>query len=313
MERTDITFSSRGRRCAAWLYRPEGDGPYPCVVMAHGFGAVKEARLDIYAERFAAAGLAALVFDYRNFGASEGEPRQLLDIGMQQEDWLAAIARARGLDKVDPERIALWGTSFSAGHAVALAAREPRIAAAVVAQVPFADGITVLTIDPPLDALRKTAAAVKDAWRGLRGGPPHRIKLVGPPGSVAVMTTEGADQGYRELFPRELHWDDTVCARILLQVGFYRPVKDAPRVQAPLLVIVGERDLVTPPGPARKLAEAAPRGELVELPIDHWQAYRAEWFERIVELETDFLRRHLEPAPRSDAVPAGDAAGHPGG
>jgi pimeloyl-ACP methyl ester carboxylesterase len=127
------------------------------------------------------------------------------------------------------------------------------------------------------------------------------------------MTTEGADQGYRELFPRELHWDDTFCARILLQVGFYRPVKDAPRVQAPLLVIVGERDLVTPPGPARKMAEAAPRGELVELPIDRWQAYRAEWFERIVELETDFLRRHLEPAPRSDAVPAGDAAGHPGG
>jgi pimeloyl-ACP methyl ester carboxylesterase len=137
MERTDITFSSRGRR---W-------------------------RLDIYAERFAAAGLAALVFDYRNFGASEGEPRQLLDIGMQQEDWLAAIARARGLDKVDPERIALWGTSHSGGHAVALAAREPRIAAAVVAQVPFADGITELTIDPPLDAHRKTAAAVTDAWR----------------------------------------------------------------------------------------------------------------------------------------------------
>ena len=312
MDRTEITFSSRGRSCAAWLYRPEGEGPYPCVVMAHGFGALKEARLDAYAERFAGAGFAALVFDYRNFGASEGEPRQLLEIVMQHEDWHAAIARARGLDKVDPERIALWGSSLSGGHVVALAAREPRIAAAVIAQVPFADGLTVLTIDPPLDTLRKTASGVKDAWRGLRRGPPHRIKIVGPPGSVAAMTTEGADEGYRELFPRELHWDDTVCARILLQVGFYRPVNDAPRVQAPLLVIVGERDLVTPPGPARRMAEAAPRAELVDLPIDHWQVYRGEWFERVVELETDFLRRHVEPAARSDAVQAGDAAGHPG-
>ena len=74
MERTDVTFDSGGEACAAWLYRPEGtgDSAAPCVVMAHGFGGVKEARLDAYAERFAAAGMAALVFDYRHFGARGG-------------------------------------------------------------------------------------------------------------------------------------------------------------------------------------------------------------------------------------------------
>ena len=46
--------------------------------MAHGFSGVREQRLDAYAERFAQAGLAVLVFDYRHFGASGGEPRQLL-------------------------------------------------------------------------------------------------------------------------------------------------------------------------------------------------------------------------------------------
>src|ERR1035441_8186503 len=107
--------------------------------MAHGWTGVREQRLDAYAERFAAAGLAALVFDYRHFGASGGEPRQLLDIGRQLADWRAAIAYVRGLEGIDPERIALWGSSFSGGHVIELAARDHRIAA-VVAQMPFVDG-----------------------------------------------------------------------------------------------------------------------------------------------------------------------------
>src|SRR5690349_20947540 len=132
--RTDATFESGGWRCAAWVYEPEGEGPFPCVVLAHGWTGVREQRLDAFAERFASAGLAALVFDYRHFGASEGEPRQLLDIGRQHEDWVAAIAYARTRGDVDPDRIALWGSSFSGGHVVSVAARDRRIAA-VVAQV----------------------------------------------------------------------------------------------------------------------------------------------------------------------------------
>src|SRR3954453_69051 len=106
MGREQADFTSDGARCAAWLYRPEGGGEAPCVVMAHGFSGVREQRLDAFAERFAAAGLAALVFDYRHFGASEGEPRQLLDIKRQLADWRAAVAYARSLDAIDPDRIA---------------------------------------------------------------------------------------------------------------------------------------------------------------------------------------------------------------
>src|SRR5256885_7139289 len=119
MNRVDVVFKSGGLNCASWLYRPEGDGPHPCVILAHGFGGIREMRLDAYASCFAQAGLAALVFDYRHFGASEGEPRHLLDPtlrgafgasgvpGRQLEDWAAAIAYARTLEGVDPERIAL--------------------------------------------------------------------------------------------------------------------------------------------------------------------------------------------------------------
>src|SRR5882724_7884126 len=101
MRREDVTFSSGGERIAAWLYRPEDDaGDVPCVVLAHSFSGVREQRLDAYAGRFAAAGLAALVFDYRHFGASSGEPRSLLDIAKQHADWRAAIAYARSLEGI---------------------------------------------------------------------------------------------------------------------------------------------------------------------------------------------------------------------
>src|SRR6516162_6357646 len=101
MNRTDVTFNSQGSHCAAWLYRPASTGPYPCVILAGGFGAIREMHLPAYAERFVQAGMAALVFDYRHFGASPGEPRQRLDIKQQLADWTAAISYARTLDDID--------------------------------------------------------------------------------------------------------------------------------------------------------------------------------------------------------------------
>ena len=146
MQRTDVVFSSDGVECAAWLYRPDGEGPHPVVVMAHGFSATREQRLDAYADRFRTAGMGVLLFDYRHFGASAGEPRQLLDIGRQQADFRAAIAHARATDWIDPARVALFGSSFSGGHVLVVAARDPQIAS-VVAQCPFTDGLASL---PPL-------------------------------------------------------------------------------------------------------------------------------------------------------------------
>ena len=143
MNRSDVTFSSGRTDCAAWLYRPDGEGPVPLVVMAHGFSATREQRLDAYAERFCAAGFGALVFDYRYFGASGGLPRQLLDIRSQQDDYRAAVAYARRLDWVDPDRVALFGSSFSGAHVLSVAAGDPLIAA-VVSQGLYSDSLASL-------------------------------------------------------------------------------------------------------------------------------------------------------------------------
>ena len=207
MQRSDHTFQSAGVPCAAWLYRPEDSagGPVPCVVLASGFSGTRDQRLDAFAERFAQAGLAALVFDYRHFGDSGGEPRQLLDIGRQLADWQAAIGYARTLDGIDPARIALWGSSFSGGHVMALAARDPAVAA-VVSQVAFADGLKTLPHLGGLgQALWLTREGLRDQLGALLGRPPRMVAAVGPPGSRAVMNKPDAEAGNRAITPPGLH------------------------------------------------------------------------------------------------------------
>src|SRR5918998_5244415 len=123
--RRELHFSSGADRCHAWLYLPAptaDTGPPPVIVMAHGLGAVKQLRLAPVAERFQAAGYACLVFDYRHFGESEGEPRELLSLARQREDWRAAVEFARSLPEVDSGRVVVWGTSFGGGHAIVTAA-----------------------------------------------------------------------------------------------------------------------------------------------------------------------------------------------
>lgn len=291
--RTDISFDSGGETCRGWLFRPDGaQEPVPCVVMAHGLGALKEGRLDAFAERFAEDGIAALVFDYRHFGASDGEPRQLIDIGRQHADWRAALAHARTIEGIDPGRVALWGTSFSGGHVLHTAARDDGIAA-VVSQVPHTSGPATVANAGPLRLARMTLAGLRDQVGAALGRSPHTIPIVGPPGSLAAMTSPDAEPGYSALYPPGLHWDNEVAARIALRIGTYSPGRDAKRIACPVLVVLASEDAVTPPGPARSAAEAAPQGELLEYECGHFEVYVGEWFERAVVDEGAFLHRVL--------------------
>nr|WP_262490995.1 alpha/beta fold hydrolase [Mycobacterium simiae] len=177
-ERVDVWFTSGSDRVSAWLYRPTESGAAPLLVMAHRLGAVRTMRLDAYD--------ACLVFDYRNFGDSEGRPRQLLDIGMQLADCAAAVAYARTLENIDHDRIGLWGTSFGGGRVIATAARLPGIAA-VVAQCPFTDGIASIRAINPVTVARIAALAVRDLAGALTGKPPVLIPTAGKPGELALM------------------------------------------------------------------------------------------------------------------------------
>ena len=153
----------------------------PLVILGHGLGAVREMRLDAYAERFAAAGYAALAFTYRYFGDSGGEPRQLLDIRRQHEDWRAALRYARTLGGIRPDAIALWGSSFAGGHVLEIGASEPGIAA-VVSQCPFTDGLASMRAADPKVAARLTVLALRDELAARAGRRPCASR---PPGRPA--------------------------------------------------------------------------------------------------------------------------------
>ncbi len=295
--REDVRFTSGGDEISAWLYRPDGDGPAPLLVMAHGLGAVRAMRLDAYAERFCAAGYGCLVFDYRNFGDSAGRPRQLLDVGMQLADWAAAVAYARTIDGVDRDRIALWGTSFGGGHVIATAARLPGIAAAV-AQCPFTDGIASARTLSPLIFPRVGLRAARDLVASRLGRPPVMVPAAGRPGEVALMNTPDAYPGYLKLVPEGVELPNEVAARIALKIMAYRPGRLTADIACPILFCVCENDSVAPAGPTLRYARKAPRGEVKTYPVGHFDIYVGDAFERAVGDQIAFLDRHLKAAEK---------------
>ena len=292
MTREDISFTSGGQTCAAWLCLPEeAHEPVPCVVMAHGFAGTRSDGLPDFAERFVEAGFAALVFDYRHFGDSEGEPRQLLDIGLQLEDWTAAIACARTREEVDETRIALWGSSFSGGHVVEAGARDGHVQA-VVSQGPYADGLKQIASFSLALNLKITLLALWDEVRGLLGRPPHYVPVVGPPGSRAVLQSPSCDSGYHAIVPEDSRWQNVCTPRVFLRVARYRPFLRGPDLPCPWLVCVADGDDLTPPEIARGLAEAA-GAEVRGYDCGHFDIYIGAGFEQVVADQVAFLTRQL--------------------
>ena len=288
--REDITFDSHGTSCAAWLYRAEvsDEERRPIVVLGHGLGAVKEMRLDAYAERFVDAGYHALAFDYRHFGASGGEPRQLLDVDRQREDWHAAIAHARSLPGVDPDRVVLFGSSFGGGHVLVVAAQDPRVAAAI-AQCPFTDGIASVRTSMGPSSLAVMGRAVADAIAAARHRPRVMVPLAGRPGQTALMNTPDAMDGYLALVPAGMSFSDEVAAAVALRIPREKPGKVARSVTAPVLFAVCDTDSVAPAAATIKHAEKVRNAVIKRYPVGHFDIYLGDPFETAVADYVDFL------------------------
>jgi uncharacterized protein len=292
IERQNVAFMSGGLRCAGWFYQARDNGTAPCVVLAHGFGGTREMRLDAYAEVFAEAGYHALVFDYRHFGDSEGEPRQVLDIRKQHQDWHAAVSFAKGRPGVDPNRMILWGTSFSGGHVVPVALGESGIAA-VISQVPHLNGIATATAAGPVQNFRLGNAAWRDVMRMVLRRSPYYVPIVGQPGEVAAMTAPDAEEGVKKLYPEGYEPSNFVAARIFLQVGLYSPGNLAKKLRVPWLVQVASEDLTTPVKPAIKAVMKAPKSQLILYRCGHFDVYVPPRFSQTVEDQLTFLRHCL--------------------
>ena len=297
---SEETFVTEGVRCAARVYRPADSGSAPSVrpaiVMGHGFGGVRALRLYSYAERFVADGYVVVVFDYRGFGESEGSPRQLLDIGMQHQDWRAALSFARDLLGVDPERVVAWGTSFGGGHVITMAGQGEKLAA-IIAQVPHVSGPAAVRATGLSPSLRAIRLGIRDQIAALLGRPPVYIPAVGEPGSTAVMTTPDAVPGLirqaEESGITENDYPYYVAARITLKVGFYSPTRHASDVTCPALVQIAAHDAVTPRRVAQSAAAKMPQPTVHVYDCGHFDPYVAPLFERVVSDQLAFLRTHV--------------------
>jgi uncharacterized protein len=262
--------------------------------MAHGIAGTRDSGLLPFAEAFAAAGLDVLLFDYRGFGDSTGEPRQLAWPPRHREDYRAAVDFARGLGGVDPERIVLWGTSWSGGHVVYIAADDPRIAA-VISQTPDLDGLRTLRGVTRYagwgQLARITGEGLKDLAGAVRGRPPHMIPVVAPPGEVAAMASPDAHDGYQAIAGPT--WRNELAARAVVAENRNRAITRIDELRCPILIQIADRDAIAPPPQARAAAwRAKGRVEVREYPCEHFDIYLS-WRERSVADQIHFLRRHL--------------------
>jgi pimeloyl-ACP methyl ester carboxylesterase len=260
--------------------------------MAHGLGGTRNMRLPAFAERFVAAGYACLLFDYRHWGQSEGEPRQIIDIRKQLEDWAAAVTYARSMDCIDANRVILWGSSFSGGHVLSTAADDSRVAA-VISQCLFSDGLASVLAINPITSIKLTALGIMDRVCSLFSANPIFVPLVGRPGETALMTAPDAYDGYLNLASPGVTINNYAAARIALDIVRYYPGRKAAQVQVPVLYCICSDDSVTPAKQTLRHVSRSPQKEIKLYEYGHFDIYVGDAFEHVIRDQLDFLRRKV--------------------
>jgi fermentation-respiration switch protein FrsA (DUF1100 family) len=296
--RQDIEFKTEdGITLRGWHYLPDDRrGKVPTVVMAHGFSAVKEMYLDRFAEAFADAGLGSIVFDNRNFGASDGEPRQEIDPWQQVRDYRDAITFAETLEATDPERIGIWGSSYSGGHVLVIGAIDRRVKC-VVAQVPLISGhanARRLIRADFIAGLQKTFDG--DRRARMQGKPPAMIPVVSedPAGPAALPTPDSWTWFTETGRARAPSWRNEVTLRSIEMFTEYEPGSYIQFVSpTPLMLVVALGDHLTVADQALAAYERALEPKrLVTLPSGHFDAYVAG-FEVASGAATEWFVQHL--------------------
>ncbi|QLL06061.1 alpha/beta hydrolase [Mycobacterium vicinigordonae] len=294
----ELTFRSQGVTCSAWHFRGRGDGSQVCpvVIMAHGFGGTKDSGLQPFAEKFSAAGFDVLAFDYRGFGTSEGEPRQSISIARQEQDYQAAVAFAKTLPGVDPDRIVLWGVSMSGGHVLRVAAGRDDIVA-LIAMTPLTDslatGAAVLKQYKLGLALRTTVDGVRSRWAVSRGRKPVLMKLASRPGEHGALSLDGAYENYLSIAGPS--WRNEVDSAVGLELAKIKTKAAAKNLRAALLIQIADFDRFVPAWSIAKTAVHG-RAQVHHYPCDHFDVWPGhDWFGQASNDQIAFLERVLEP------------------
>jgi uncharacterized protein len=293
----DINFKTEdGTELAGWFFKADGDGPQPAIVMSHGFSATKEMRLEAFARTFCEAGMHVLVYDNRNLGDSGGSPRGEIDPIQQIRDYRDAITFVQGRNEVDEDRIGIWGSSYSGGHVLVVAAMDRRVKC-VVSQVPLVAG---------LENARRLVRS--DHWAGLRAGfaadrtarllgaAPATLPVVAEDGGACALPTEDSLTFFTTLPKENLgRWQNEITLRSMEMFTEYEPGDYIARIApTPLMMVVGDKDHLTPADLTLKAYEEAlePK-KLLILNCGHFDAYVGESFAISAPAQCAWFAEHL--------------------
>lgn len=281
---------------------PEGRA---AVVMAHGTSAtIRMVAID-YARAFVEAGFAVLLYDHRNFGDSDGEPRGEINPWIQCRGYVDAITFAEQAPGVDRTRIALWGDSYTGGQVVLVAACDARVHC-LVAQCPVF-GATKPDLPASEEALAQTRAILESG--DVRGGPdcttgPLPVVSFDQAAIPSLLQPIQAFRWFIDFGGRPgSKWVNRVTRVIPRTPVPYSPYLCAPFVRQPALLMVAPDDEMVHANPA--VARAA--FDLLPGP-KQWHAIEeghfgllypgTARFREAVDVQASFLREHLHRAPR---------------
>ncbi|CAA0234862.1 alpha/beta fold family hydrolase [Acinetobacter baumannii] len=277
---------------AADFYIPKTNNKSAVILMAHGFAGLRQFKLIQYAQRFAQAGYAVILFDYRYWGGSTGKPREMISINSQLEDWKTMIQYASTCKFIDNRRIVLWGTSLSGGYALSLASELKNIQAIMV-QIPYVDGAETAKLYPLQRYPQALKLSSQDYMGSKMGLNPKRLPVVDQY-KLCFMPTADSYYGYLSIVNPDYYWSGEVPARVFFNLMRYRPIQLVRQINIPVLFIAAQHDSLIPIESSREAAtDIAPFVSYHEWDMKHFDIYHGSWFEKAVTTQLEFLHQHI--------------------
>ncbi|KAF2971713.1 hypothetical protein GQX73_g1779 [Xylaria multiplex] len=277
-----------------WFY--QAGSKAPVVVMSPGMPGIKEHFLDCFAERFQKAGIATLLYDHRNWGESDGLPRHHSNHQEQTQDTHDVIYYISTRSDIDPNTIALWGSSFSGGIALIAGAVDPRVKA-VITQVPFVSG-NAARARLPDDFLAKIytdrgeTTFLKPTYIPAF---PNSLEQARTQPYAAVMSTEESWNHYQDVTALGHNKEN----KITLQSMFYA-IRSEPAAfisqisPKPLFMTIGLHDsLIDSQLQKQVFSNAGEPKELLKLDCGYFDVYKGRRFEENISAQIAFLKKYL--------------------
>ena len=225
-----------------------------------------------------------------NFGASDGTPRQEIDPWLQVRDYSDAITFARSLEQTNPERIGIWGSSYSGGHVLVVAAIDRRVKC-VVSQIPLISGSAYFQGRFSPDAIAQLEARFHgDRANRAAEHPPEMVPIVTPDDPLRHDAYEWYTQAATANAPS---WQNGVTLRSIEYVAGYEPGAYISLISStPLLLIAAENDVLPLSIAEAAYARACEPKQLVALPCGHWDVYTV-MFDQSAMPACDWFCAHL--------------------